>query len=125
MSADRVSLDEWLAEAKATADAAQVGMYLCHNGVVRGTSRDGRPVAGMLLEVDRQRLAKVIESAHLMEGVALVRAWVNEGRLEVGDDIMYVLVGGDVREHVFDALQALVRLIKSEVVTETELRPEA
>lgn len=125
MSADRVSLDEWLAEAKATADAAQVGMYLCHNGVVRGTSRDGRPVGGMLLEVDRQRLAEVIESAHLMEGVALVRAWVNEGRLEVGDDIMYVLVGGDVREHVFDALQALVRLIKSEVVTETELRPEA
>lgn len=125
MTEEHVSLDEWLEEGKAGVGAAQVGMYLCHNGVVRGTSRDGRPVTGMVLSVDRERLAEVVERARQMEGVALVRVWVNEGRLEVGDDIMYVLVGGDVREHVFDAVQALVRHIKTEVVAETELRPEA
>jgi hypothetical protein len=36
---------------------------------------------------------------------------------------MCVLVGGDIRENVFEALAALVRMIKTEVVTETELRP--
>lgn len=119
----RPSLDVWLAEAKAEASAADVGMYLCHNGVVRSYSRDGRPVTGMELAVDRERLEEMLETARLMEGVSVVRAWVNEGRLEVGDDIMYVMVGGDIRDNVFDALAALVRMIKSEVVTETELRP--
>ena len=117
------SLDAWLAEVKAEPGAADVGMYLCHNGVVRSYSRDGKPVASMELSVDRDMLAEILSTAELMEGVSVVRAWVNEGHLEVGDDIMYVLVGGDIRDHVFEALGALVRMIKSEVVTETEIRP--
>ncbi|MEN6429226.1 MAG: molybdenum cofactor biosynthesis protein MoaE, partial [Coriobacteriales bacterium] len=81
------------------------------------------PVSGMTLSVDRARLAEILATAELMEGVTHVRAWVNEGALSVGDDIMYVLVGGDIRDHVFEALQALVRMIKTEVVTEEEHRP--
>lgn len=119
------SLDAWLAEVKRDPAAAGVGMYLCHNGVVRSYSRDGKPVAAMQLGVDRERLAEIVASAELMEGVSVVRAWVNEGELEVGDDIMYVLVGGDIRDHVFEALQALVRMIKTEVVTESEVRPNS
>jgi len=61
----------------------------------------------------------------MMEGVSIVRVWVNEGHLEVGDDIMYVMVGGDIRPNVIEALTALVGMIKSEVVTEMEQRPEA
>lgn len=118
----RPSLDSWLAEAKTEAGAADVGMYLAHNGVVRSFSRDGRPVTGMDLAVDRDKLDEFVATARLMEGISVVRVWLNEGHLEVGDDIMYVLVGGDIRDNVFEALAALVRMIKSEVVTETELR---
>ena len=117
------SLDAWLAEIKSSGDITGTGMYLVHNGVVRGTSRDGRPVTGMILSVDRARLAELLESARLMEGVTHVRAWVNEGELSIGDDIMYVLVAGDIRDHVFEALGAFVRMIKTEVVAEEELRP--
>ncbi len=119
------SLDAWLAEAKRDEAAAGIGMYLCHNGVVRSYSRDGRPVTAMDLTVDRERLAELLETARLMEGVSVIKAWVNEGRLAVGDDIMYVLVGGDIRPNVIEALTALVSMIKSEVVTEREIRPEA
>ena len=119
----RPSLDAWLAEIKATGETDGIGMYLMHNGVVRAYSRDGRPVTGMILGVDRERLAEIVESARLMEGVAAVRVWVNEGELGVGDDIMYVLVAGDIRDNVFGALQALVKMVKTEVVTEEELRP--
>lgn len=122
---ERPSLDAWLAAAKLEEDAAGVGMYLCHNGVVRSYSRDGRPVAAMDLSVDRVRLDEILETAALMEGVSVVRVWVNEGHLEVGDDIMYVLVGGDIRDNVFEALGALVRMIKTEVVKEAEIRPGA
>jgi len=117
------SFDVWLAEAKSSPEAAEVGMYLCHNGVVRGHSRDGRPVVGMELAVDRELLAEMVATARLMEGVRVVRVWINEGRLEVGDDIMRVLVGGDIRENVFEALRALVSMLKTEVVTEHESRP--
>ncbi len=43
-----------------------------------------------------------------------------EGQLKIGDDIMYVLIGGDIRPHVVDALQFLVEKIKTECVTEIE-----
>jgi molybdopterin synthase catalytic subunit len=119
----RPSLDAWLAEAKQDPAAADMGMCLCHNGVVRSYSRDGRPVTGMDLSVDWARLEEALAAARQMEGVSVVRAWINEGPLDVGDDIMYVLVGGDIRPNVITALQELVGSIKSGVVTELELRP--
>jgi molybdopterin synthase catalytic subunit len=120
-STPKPSLDSWLADIKSCGDAPGTGMYLIHNGVVRAFSRDGAPVSGMILSVDHELLAEITESARLMEGITHVRAWVNEGRLGVGDDIMYVLIAGDIRDHVFEALQAFVRMIKTEVVTEEEL----
>ncbi len=97
-------------------------MYLVHNGVVRGTARDGAAVSGMELSYDHVRLQEVIDQAKAMPGVVAVRAWVNEGSLSVGDDIMVALVAGDIRENVFAGLQQLVRLIKTEVVKELEFR---
>jgi molybdopterin synthase catalytic subunit len=119
---DRPSLDAWLREMKSSPGAGDVGMYLSHNGVVRAFSRDGRTVTGMEVSVDGEALAAALEQTRQMPGIRFVRAWVNSGHLEVGDDIMYAVVAGDIRENVFDALQALVRTIKTVVVTETELR---
>ena len=39
----------------------------------------------------------------------------------MGDDIMYVLIGGDIRPRVIDALNFLVGRIKSECVIEKEV----
>ena len=55
-----------------------------------------------------------------MDGIYYIRVWLNQGELAVGDDIMYVLIGGDIRPHVVDALQYLVGRIKNECVTEKE-----
>ena len=45
---------------------------------------------------------------------------MNEGQLSLGDDIMVVLIGGDIRPQVVDALQFLVGEIKSHCVVEKE-----
>ena len=50
-----------------------------------------------------------------------MRVWLNEGRLSIGDDIMKVLIGGDIRPRVIDALQALVGEIKNSCVEEKEV----
>ena len=123
------SPEKWLREAKAAADACGAGMYLIHNGVVRRTSRalvrDGDlsagDVAGMELYCDEKKLSEAIADCRGMDGISIVRVWVNSGRLKVGDDIMYALVGGDIRPHVIAALETLVDRIKTDCITETEL----
>ena len=123
------SADAWLREAKAEAAAADCGMFLLHNGVVRRSAKarvragdlSAPEVRGMHYSYDREKAAAAIRAAEAMEGIRFVRVWLNEGELSVGDDIMYVLIGGDIRPRVVDALQALVGTLKSECVTETEL----
>ncbi len=122
------SMDEWLKEAKADPAALKVGMFLTHNGVVRQTPKaqvrqgldDGSRVKGMEFGYDAAKVEAVIAETYKLDGIYYVKVWLNEGQLELGDDIMYVLIGGDIRPHVVDALQFLVGKIKNECVTEIE-----
>ena len=122
------SMDAWIKEAKAAPNADKVGMYLFHNGVVRGTAKaqvrlgqqDTVPVTGMVFSYDQEKVDAAVEAAYRLEGIYYIRVWLNQGELAVGDDIMYVLIGGDIRPHVVDALQYLVGRIKNECVTEKE-----
>ena len=75
----------------------------------------------MLFSYDQQKVDKAIEETMQMQGIYYVKAWLNEGNLAVGDDIMYVLIGGDIRPNVVDALQFLVGKLKNECVEETEI----
>ena len=120
IDASHPTFETWLEEIKSGPDSSKIGMYLCHNGVVRGSARDGAVVKGMDLSYDAGRLREVLADVAARPGIVAARAWINEGRLAVGDDIMYALVAGDIRENVFSGLQELVRLIKTEVVSEFE-----
>jgi molybdopterin synthase catalytic subunit len=80
------------------------------------------PVTGMEFSFDADKVAAAVAETRKMQGIFHVRVWLNEGLLEVGDDIMYVLIGGDIRPNVIDALQFLVGTIKDECVSEVELR---
>jgi molybdopterin synthase catalytic subunit len=130
MSRPEPSIDQWLAEAKGSSAAPEVGMWLTHNGVVRRTPKqkvragidDGTVVEQLTFHYDEAKVASAITRAEAMEGIAYVRVWLNDGTLEVGDSIMYVLIGGDIRPHTVDCLQALVGEIKSECVEEVEHR---
>ena len=125
----RPSLDQWLAEAKAAPGAENCGMYLTHCGTVRRSARakvrlgqaDTWDVAGMRFSYDAEKVARSVEVTRAMDGIFIVRVWLNEGVLSLGDDIMLVLIGGDIRPHVVDALQFLVGSIKSECVVEEEI----
>ena len=122
------SIDAWLKEAKAHESAPKIGMYLTHNGIVRQTAkakvRQGEDVAdvtGMLFSYDKEKVDDVIADTYKMEGIYYIKVWLNEGELKMGDDIMYVLIGGDIRPRVVDALHYLVGRVKNECVVETEL----
>ena len=129
MKKTRPSMDQWLREAKAHPSAPKIGMYLTHNGIVRQTAKakvrhgqeNTKEVTGMLFSYDREKVDQVIADTYKMEGIYYIKVWLNEGELSVGDDIMYVLIGGDIRPRVVDALQYLVGRVKNECVVEKEL----
>ena len=129
MKKESPSMDQWLKEAKQDPSASDCGMFLVHNGTVRQTARakvrqgaeDTDAVTGMLFGYDAQKVEHAIAAAKTMPGIYYIRVWLNEGELTLGDDIMYVLIGGDIRPRVIDALQTLVGTIKNECVIEQEL----
>lgn len=123
------SMDAWQYEAKAHESAPKIGMYLIHNGTVRQTAKarvrsgaeDTKEVTGMLFSYNQEKVDIIIADTYKMEGIYYIKVWLNEGRLEMGDDIMYVLIGGDIRPRVVNALNYLVGRIKDECVVETEI----
>ena len=123
------SMDEWIKEAKAHESAPKIGMYLAHNGIVRQSAKakvrygeeNTKEVTGMLFSYDEKKVEAAISETYKLDGIYYVKAWLNEGNLQVGDDIMYVLIGGDIRPHVVDALQFLVGKLKNECVEEKEI----
>ena len=128
MRKESPSLDIWLQEAKTDPNADKCGMFLAHNGIVRKTAKarvrfqeEAKDVKGMFFSYDDSLVQEAVSEVRRMPGIYYVRIWLNEGELQLGDDIMFVLIGGDIRPHVVDALQTLVGNIKNNCVIEKEI----
>lgn len=101
----------------------------CALGVVRITPkaqvREGVEGLGDVAQVDfsydAEGLEQAAKEALTWPGVYYVRVWLNEGVLNVGDSLMYVLIDADIRPRCIDALQQLVGKIKNELVVEKEI----
>jgi molybdopterin synthase catalytic subunit len=116
-----MNLQKMIDAMKNRPDYDQAGMILAHNGVVRGTSRDGRRVSGLKVAVDDEKLAAVLEKHRRTPGIIDIQAWINEDKdLTVGDDVMFLVVAGDIRENVISTLETTLNEIKSTVTSKTE-----
>lgn len=106
---------------KAHPDYHKAGMILCHNGVVRNTSRDGRRVNGLRVKVDHKKLEQVILEGKAMPGIVDIMVEIAEDRdLAVGEDVMVLAVAGDIRDNVIKALETTLNNIKTTVTSKTE-----
>ncbi len=115
-------IDKWLDKVKQRANPEDLGMILVHNGIVRGNSKSGRPLHGMKLSYDQNRLNSVIPIFKQRTGVVEVKVWINSGNLKVGDNIMLLLVAGRFKTDVLPVFEELLSLIKNEIVTESEVQ---
>lgn len=97
---------------KAHPDYTKIGMILCHVGVVRGTSRDGRPVSGLDLTVDREALESILSEQKKRPGIMEILVEIRGGHLKVGDEVMYIVVAGDLRDHVIPVMEDTLNAIK-------------
>ncbi|MCX5857554.1 MAG: molybdenum cofactor biosynthesis protein MoaE [Deltaproteobacteria bacterium] len=116
-----MNLQEMIDKVKMHPDYPKVGMILCHNGVVRSTSRDGRPVSELTVRVNRQQLQLITDDIRQRAGIIEVLVEIREGKLYPGEDVMFVVVAGDFRENVFAALMDTVNRIKADVTRKIEI----
>ena len=99
----------------------RVGMILSHQGVVRGVSRDNGPVSGISLTVDEDRLRQIVDTEKKSPGIVeLVVEITNRTELAVGEDIMLIVVAGDIREHVIPVLERTLNAVKKTVTHKIE-----
>ncbi len=101
-------------------------MVLCHNGVVRATRRDGRPVSGLTVHVDRERLQRILAEQRARPGIIDIQVEIAEDRfLKVGEDVMVLAVAGDIRERVIAVLADTLDAIKSEATEKIQFDSES
>jgi molybdopterin synthase catalytic subunit len=114
-------IDKWVKEIKKESPPDILGMILLHNGIVRETAKNGGKVQAMNLSCDKAKLKAVVNEFKKRDGIVDIKAWINEGHLKIGDDIMNVCVAGRFRKDVLPVFQELITMIKTEIISEEDL----
>ena len=121
MSIETMNVETMMSKIKQHPDYHKAGMILCHNGVVRATSREGDEVKSLKVSVDHKRLDEIIEEQKKREGIIEILIHINEDReLVVGDDVMFLVVAGNIRENVLESLTDTLNLVKTEATTKDQ-----
>ncbi len=120
MSARTIDMEALHQSLKHHPRAAEIGMIASHRGLVRGTSRNGAPVKGLTVRFNREEADEIVRALKRRPGIIEVVLEYNEGDLEVGDDLMAVLVAGDIRENVFPVLVDAVNELKAKATKKSE-----
>lgn len=126
MSISMFDLNKELENIKKSVNKNSLGMILVHNGIVRGSPKEnGGRVVSLNLKFDEKRLKEIVDAAYKSNsGIKKIVVWINEGVLNVGDDMMYVIVAGDRRINILKPFEDLIESIKKDVVEEKELIDE-
>ncbi|MEJ5301385.1 MAG: molybdenum cofactor biosynthesis protein MoaE [Thermodesulforhabdaceae bacterium] len=115
-----MKLCDLLEKVKKEVDFTKVGMFACHNGVVRGTTRDGKVASKLYISCNRERWESILSEMRTRPGISAVEAYLHEGERKVGDDVLLIVVAGDIREHVLPVLEETLNRLKSEAVIKKE-----
>jgi len=102
--------------------ADNVGMVLVHNGIVRGWSRKDRSeVTGIEVTPDLAKIEEIRKDIEGYEGIFRAVAHARSGLMQPGDDVLFLIVAGDIRENVKLALSDFLDRVKAEAVSKREI----
>jgi len=100
----------------------KVGMILIHNGTVRNWSRqDRQQVSGLETQVDQGKIALLRQEYLERPGIYDIIVEARSGRFLPGDDLLFIIVAGDIRENIKPVLAELLDRIKGEAVSKKEI----
>lgn len=102
--------------------ADNVGMLLVHNGIIRGWSRKDRSeVTAVEVTPDLDKIEEIRKDIEGYEGIFRAVAHAYSGLMKPGDDVLFLIVSGDIRENVKAALSDFLDRVKAEAVSKREV----
>lgn len=116
-----MNIQAMIEKVKNHSDSDKIGMITSHLGIVRGHSRDGKDVLAVQVEYEREYIDKIINEMKGKPGIVEVLVETNDGRVELGDELLAVVVAGDLRENVFPVLIDTVNKIKASACRKKEV----
>jgi molybdopterin synthase catalytic subunit len=100
----------------------KVGMILIHNGTVRNWSRkDHQQITALETIVDQGKTERLRQEYLEKQGIYDIIVEARSGCFAPGDDLLFILVAGDLRENVKPVLAELLDRIKAEAVSKNEI----
>ena len=101
----------------------RVGMILIHNGTVRAWSRsDKQSVIALETTVDQEKVAQLRQEYLERPGIYEIITEAHSGRFYPGEDLLFIIVAGDLRENIKPVLSELLDRIKAEAVSKKEIK---
>ena len=72
------------------------------------------------MKVDYAKVDEIRTWAESKEGIVVVIIEALEGEFHVGDDLLFIVIAGDIRENVLSAMRETIDRLKTEAVTKGE-----
>ncbi len=118
-----MDITKTLAQLKKRPDFAEnVGMVLIHNGTVRNWSRNERNKVDKLeVTVDHEKIEQLRQHFLTYEGIYEIIVDAKSGTFLPGEDLLYLIVAGDIRENVKQVFADLLDRIKAEATSKKEI----
>jgi molybdopterin synthase catalytic subunit len=99
-----------------------VGMILIHNGVVRNWSRkDKSRVKALKVTPDFTKIEAIRQEFLAREGIFDIVIEARSGEFQPGDDLLFLIVAGDLREHLKPVMSELLDKVKAEAIAKQEI----
>ena len=120
-----MDISKKIAEMKQNPDFAEkVGVVLVHNGVVRAWSRkDKQQVALLEVAPDYEKIENIRQEFLKKPGIFDIVVEAKVGRFKPGDDLLYIIVAGDLRENVKPVLSDILDRVKPKQFPRKKLLP--
>jgi molybdopterin synthase catalytic subunit len=115
---DRVTLFDLLAKVHRNPEIKKAGAIGTFTGIVREIAK-GETTKALEFEsydaVAKERIAKIVSDLKAREGIIDVLIHHKTGRIEAGEDIVYIVIASSHRQELFPALSDAIERIKEEV----------
>ncbi|NOX25906.1 MAG: molybdenum cofactor biosynthesis protein [Deltaproteobacteria bacterium] len=99
-----------------------VGMILMHNGTVRELSEDNkRRIQALEVKPDQEKIEQIRLEFLGRPGIFDIVIYAREGIFQPGEDLLFLIVAGDIRENVEPALADLLDRVKGGPIAKREI----
>ncbi|MFX1344946.1 MAG: molybdenum cofactor biosynthesis protein MoaE [Promethearchaeota archaeon] len=118
-SKGEIDLGSIIKSMKQNSNISEAGSIHTFTGIVRSTSKNGKPVVNMKIDayddLANESINKICEQLKQKEGIIDVKIIHLKGDFKLTEDLVYVVVASAHREEGFEVISKAVEMYKKEI----------